>query len=395
MKTSQTDKIESTNASSNKKEQFWYNCASLSYGWLSEILPLNATEFLIVTCTTDGDGIYKYNTINNEWTRFCAYPKDLVSTHPEVALDKDNKLLYSLNLQHQLIKFDLNKVRPLPDGYTGSDEEMEDCDLTQPSLNIALYPNGNIIWPEILVSTEKNSKAIKYSNKDERVEISKGCLLQKLFCYGDQVHILTEIEHFIYNIKNSSFTYVQELTRMYSVSLSCYLKGSDKLLLFDTHGHFQDLVIYEYDLIENKYTKSEVVYKPIMKLTDLGIVCSRDENYVIIMGGRNMYNGVYRNLDIFVFDVKKKRFMKSKRKCPFDACVHWAGIMGSAHHDELLVFGFINELYRTSAFVNIRTLSYHVTKLICKRVCNEWIHIMAKYDGQHCKIHIDSVLDCF
>ena len=80
-----------------------------------------------------------------------------------------------------------------------------------------------------------------------------------------------------------------------------------------------------------------------------------------------------------------KNLMKSTIKTPSKRFTSW--IDQNEHHDKLLVFGYINKLWKLPKYANIQTLPYYLINLIAKWVCFEDIHLMA-VDSQHWKINI-------
>eukprot|EP01084_Bolivina_argentea_P294306 506348_1 len=83
----------------------------------SKPVVINDNEFIVATSKnpwSKGDGIYKFNTHKNEWTKIFNYNKTFTCTVDSVTYDNKNKLLYfgqdhTTWCQHPMFIFDLKK----------------------------------------------------------------------------------------------------------------------------------------------------------------------------------------------------------------------------------------------------------------------------------------------
>ena len=129
-----------------------------------------------------------------------------------------------------------------------------------------------------------------------------------------------------------------------------------------------------------------------------GYAVNKTEEFLFILGGEQvLFDGSLQELNIItIYDIQQDRFMECTLECPFKGDMH-AICMGDDKRDELLVFGFVNDLYQAKEFKNLRKLPVCLINLILKRVNNEYLHILQlSYhddDNQHYKINIDDILN--
>lgn len=138
-------------------------------------------------------------------------------------------------------------------------------------------------------------------------------------------------------------------------------------------------------------------------MTNSGIICSLDERYIVRFGGTSNLTANIGEprpvLDgIFVYDLKARTVTKSAIKCPISSSFR-AVLLGSNMRNELTVFGFIKQCYKSKNLHNVQTLPYHVNHLMSKWYSEEWIHLIVVecYDKQrksgHWKVNLDKLID--
>ena len=130
-------------------------------------------------------------------------------------------------------------------------------------------------------------------------------------------------------------------------------------------------------------------------ICEFGIISSIDEKYIIIIGG-NRDNGRRYNIwnqtdDIWIFDIKNNKFIKSKIKCPSKEKFKAVSVVNQ-NYLSLLTFGYIHNLEKQIVFFNIIPLE--IIELIYSMVRSKTIYIMEAdgMPGAHWKIDINHLL---
>ncbi len=89
--------MKSTEIESNK----WIELTSFPFANVSQQFLINNNEFLaavsIKNKNVNGDGVYKFNTIKNEWIKIFDYDNDFECIVNSAAYDLEHKLLYVHN----------------------------------------------------------------------------------------------------------------------------------------------------------------------------------------------------------------------------------------------------------------------------------------------------------
>eukprot|EP01084_Bolivina_argentea_P066487 121189_1 len=105
----------------------WNKLLYFPFTYFSQPFVVNNDEFMVVPYKTfdcDGDGIYKFNTQKNEWTKIFDYEANFNCSAYSVAYDNKHKLLYicdiNTGLKTRMSTFDLkttNKVTSKTEQY--------------------------------------------------------------------------------------------------------------------------------------------------------------------------------------------------------------------------------------------------------------------------------------
>ena len=94
--------------------------------------------------------------------------------------------------------------------------------------------------------------------------------------------------------------------------------------------------------------------------------------------------------DIYVYNVKHIEFRKCSIKCPekgvFDAFIN------DIDGDNVLTFGYINNCFKCNNFFNVRPLPYYLIKLIAKKVCIQYVHLINVKSGKHWKMDLNQIM---
>lgn len=127
-----------------------------------------------------------------------------------------------------------------------------------------------------------------------------------------------------------------------------------------------------------------------------GMVMSSSGRYFVCFGGKFQRNGKRKRTNsIVIYDLKLQTARISSIVCPIFGGYH-AVRVGDDLKSELLVFGFINRLFKTAAFRNVQVLPLHLIRLIDKWNCreNEYICLIArnKLRDNHWQIRIKDII---
>ncbi len=207
--------------------------------------------------------------------------------------------------------------------------------------------------------------------------------------------------HFVYNNHSTNqFTKITSFKSVGNSLLHCsviYLHSRKLILMFggkETKNNTFQITnsIYQFSCPDSKWTKAQIEMP--QKLEHFGLVATKNEQYIIILGGRTNF-GVssyypYSN-NIFIYDIRNNIFTKSKVKCPKKAKYH-AIILNNSKRDELTCFGFVNKCYKKEQFEGVQLLPQYLIKFISCYFCHEEIYLLARATGHHWKINIDFIL---
>ena len=107
------------------------------------------------------------------------------------------------------------------------------------------------------------------------------------------------------------------------------------------------------------------------------IICTAHEKYLIFLAGKEKdrweFIHAFITKSIFVYDMMNKTLLKS----PIETCENCCTVMMDRNEkgEDLLVFGYMNELWRTSEFRSMPLLPFYFIRLIKKWVCIERIYM--------------------
>ncbi len=123
------------------------------------------------------------------------------------------------------------------------------------------------------------------------------------------------------------------------------------------------------------------------------IICTKNEQFIICLGGCDDY--IFANNNIMIYDFKTNKFSESAVQLPKKENVV-SVMINKEIKDELLTFGFVNDCYRLQQFKSIPLMPYYIIKCVSSFICNEFIHIIGKLKETsaetHWKINVDCVL---
>eukprot|EP01084_Bolivina_argentea_P300347 517890_1 len=283
---------------------------------------INNDEFVVVA--SFDQGIHTYNINQNEWTIIDAGIDIDINAHG-CAFNKQKQSLFVCD-GFKLLEFDLNKER--------------------------------------LKEQRESSQLITHC--------------PSLIYVNDKLHAVfgNPVKHMIWNKQTNDFKEIyqfDEFTRGIQDHALVHLKSKKCILLFggedllDFWTDNQSDLIYEYSLSTHKWNKLNI--KMPEKLSRFGIVSTRFDQYIIILGGLAFYGigcDSQCSDNIYFYDIKCNSFRKSKVKCPKLQFRYNAVITNNKYNDELLTFGFINKCYKSNKFINLKHLPVDLIKLIGK-----------------------------
>ena len=172
---------------------------------------------------------------------------------------------------------------------------------------------------------------------------------------------------------------------------SQYVQSQNYILNVTINRYGDGRFIHKYSLTDEQLIETDFrfPYKEDEIRSCSGYVLSKNEKYLIILGGRNevddeLFDG------IILFDIDENRLIDCELKCPFKGEME-AISMDNYENSELLVSGYIRHLWRSPKFKNMITFPICLLNLISQRICIEYIHIVARRGLEHWKINFDDI----
>eukprot|EP01084_Bolivina_argentea_P015580 29197_1 len=313
---------------------------------LSQPCMVNNDEFVVVpskASTYNGDGIYKFNIHKNEWIKIFCYDTNFKCCIGSTAYDNQHKLLH-ISDRSRMVTFDLK---------------------TKDKITIKKQQHRidfRLIFAENKLHQICNSAAIGGTPQS-----------------GD---------HYVYDATEQfqKITTFQSFDGLADYGL-IYLKSQNSIFAFGGRTLF-DLTntIYRFSCVDSKWKELNV--KIPIKLFAFGLVATKNEQYIIIFGGAT--DASFSD-DIFIYNVRKNIFTKSKMKCPKKGSYH-AITINNSKHDEIATFGFVNGCYKAANFVGVQILPHYLIKIIGCYFCHEEIHLLRRDSGEHWEINVDHIL---
>eukprot|EP01084_Bolivina_argentea_P128776 227555_1 len=333
----------------------WTTMSKFGFSAFSTPIQISNKQFVVLPSKNQcraGDGVYKYNIDHNIWTKILDYDKDFVLYSSDIAFNKESQSIYTWLGSTSLHTFNLK---------------------TKQSQTIATF---------------------KHVNGPVRM----------IFIHG-RLHLIIYQRHFVWNEQNKE---EEEIHRFQPVGVRVgngpsggygliFLESVNKLLLIGGGGWNGDL-IYEFCMKNKTWHKWN--NKLPKTLQRFGVVSTRDDQYLIILGGSSRY-GWEPSDDIFICDMRKKTkcFVQSKIKCPFQKPTYHnqpkfeynAFITNNIEKDNLLCFGFIAHCFKAERMMDAY-LSLDVVQLIVKYIFSEDVYLMKRDTGHLYKMNVNDIL---
>ena len=284
-----------------------------------------------------GAGIYKYDFRKDEWNELVKYPKDLQMSCRAYKYDSNSNILtlYSSDDQQCMKKYQVNLRTKT--------------------------------WCTAQTKDLKDDGVSMYSLIDQKL------------------HIIGNGTHRIWNETLQETCQVYEFEVLMSTGFHSivHLERKQKLMIF---GGFSEQFhrctdrIYQYDLGIDIWRKCEAVLP--MKLHLMGCTVTKDEMYVILLGGWGQYDdGREDSKNIFVYDVDKDEIYKSEVECPSKG--QHRAVMSDNYEETL-------KLMHWYARVLGMVVPIELMEMISWMGVVEYVHVIK--DKKHWRITLECVL---
>eukprot|EP01084_Bolivina_argentea_P290518 499047_1 len=273
----------------------------------SNLIALNDAAFVVAYNENDL-GLSKFDTINSKWSQLIKYPNSYISspksTHNMLSFDIINYCLY---LYTEWYEDDYN------DGCMRDFYYIPPTKRTKGKISIIDLKKDDYKIYNILNRT--------VNRKDDIGTVAYCIAYGNCICINSKCHLIggkNNNKHFIFDsdsktlkIMNSSIPMIND-NYIFNNGL-IYLPSKKCLYFFGgrTGVTFSDL-IWKYSLKKNEWKLFKNVKLP-KKMEKFGFCLSKNNKFVYIFGG---YDGSSNLDDIYMWNLKKMTFIKSKVKCP-------------------------------------------------------------------------------
>ena len=267
------------------------------------------------------------------------------------------------------------------------------------SLSIAYNANSK----DLFISTSRTNSSTHFhifnmGRKElQRITSDETCLPQ-LICMDSVCHCIGpdgDVNgHKVFNHDTKRWEYIHIFDEPLSNFGSFELEFSSKrkeLLLFGGYQLGADWnkfnEIHKYALSTNKWTKLDI--KLPTKMARFGHVITKEQQYVIILGGHKHFDLVEGREDlIYIFNLESMEIVQSEIRLPGRMDCD-AVIMENKEENDLLVHGFIRkEINKFNMNIPFALIS-----LIGIWHSIEYIHVISKRGRKHWKINIDRLFE--
>ena len=374
----------------------WINYGKIPKNILCGVsIRLNENELIMVSESNNYEnieryGIYKYNKHFNKWIKILCYPKNFFIVELlEICIDKklnkiyisiendtfdhENETIFVVDIIKQTI-MNIPNIKGLGIDSDGFENYLQQYRLS----NQSVFENGNI---HSFVNTFEY-----YDNNNNNNNES--------------------FKHFIWNTNNNNninneckilYDFKNEINGIKDIVCSkcIYVKSKNILLLIGGKDRLNKIKkgvgIWKFSLKFKKWYKICDGIK--FKFHSVSVTLTANENYVIIAGGYYLANNkknhikykILNNDKIYVLDIKnnnnnKYKLFKSTIKCPLSGNNNICRLGGEINN-ELLVIGWIRNLFKIKQFNNLIIPPMHIMKMIKNWYDQEMIHWLWK--GQY------------
>ena len=253
---------------------------------LSNLVKINDYEFVGAALSKTA-GLYKYNTLSNEWKCLIKYPANFKPKYHRICYDEVNKIIYLHGDAQQMVIFRLHTLN---------------VEIIESGINTGSWPELSMINGECHVILGGDSTSdYKWNSKLKQFE--------KVFEFD--------------------FPYDANAYREYSPHDGVcghriiHIKSQNKSILFGGYDQSNDEYLddiwecnHNYD--KNNYTKWKKLsnIKLPIGMCDFGIILTKNEDYVIMFGGDASEWDMEGIKSILILDLDEMKFYQSKIKLP-------------------------------------------------------------------------------
>eukprot|EP01083_Nonionella_stella_P019754 54826_1 len=302
-------------------------------------------------------GIYKYNINSNEWTKFIPYPSDFNLNCPGIAYSQlDHKLyLYDSNAQITVIHIKSQQFSVFASGHSMYDVYPD------------WYPpmiNANGVTHLIVPST------VYVESLKEEVQ-------------GIPTHVL-------WDAKNKYFNVIREFQDFFSFHCFIHIKSKNVMLLLGVRSSPS----YLYALNTGQRVQLPDINHIKYKLISAAVL-TNDEKHIIMPCSDGLY---VINIQFNTSCELEYKLQKSLVCLPtsFTGHAQCECLITGGWKDEILVIGYIKQLFMSTEFEDLRMPPIYLMKLISSWYVEEMIHLIEFNDGsmerEHVAIHVKNIL---
>ena len=312
----------------------------------SSIIVLTKDNHLLIV---KRQGIWKYHVDDHAWNKLITYPPNFrFSKHMNVIYDEQTNCLYIFYVK-ELWQIDLN------------------C------------------------KDKKFSKLYDFSH-DLSVLIQKILYPPLMFKHKNEIHIVAKGRR----QQHSQFHLIFDKTRNiseYEYYSTNYTLSKDGVMMkqrnsFVTIGRNNvDFCVFEYSFSMNKWTNWKIQQFPQIEGP---IVGTETEDYLFC---------VNRHLkDIYVIDVNQRKCRKSAIRLPKTlACLDGFVISSNHSNDILLVFGYMNDIWKCKIYSNVPLFPEYLIRLISNFLYFESLQVIGRNwysdEANYLTINIDEIVN--
>lgn len=330
----------------------WEQLTKFHIRYFAEPQFINNEEYIVIPHKQESvrsDGIYSYNIKNNKFTKIIDYPtRENYQVYAQTsAYDPKHNCIY------------LSFVKDLAVSNT---RHILRIDLNTKKLDILSQYESNGNFSTLIVIDNK---------------------LHQIGGGDKPIHSMWDLS----KLQDENYKKVEyklhgsQTERLRNTGL-IYLKSRNCLLLFGgARRNDPSDSIHEFSLTDNKWI--ELNTKLPRRVSEFGIVKTRSERYVIIMGG-SMRD------EIYIFDTRDNTIKTSKIKTPVRENFH-AAITNN--NNEMLTFAFIRDCYRDKEFEDVPQIPLSLMDLIAEWCINDEIYLLQLAEGHHWRINVDTILN--
>ena len=294
-------------------------CPVTSTRIVSNLVSINDSEFVCATFKQtpqedDDLGLYKYNTISNEWKLILKYPAEFESAGHRICYDAESNAIYMYGIKSQMININLTTMK---------------INVYATDYDVGYYPTLLML----------NSKCHIILGRKSIYHYKWNSNLNKM----EEVFKFSQFEN--NEAQDTYYFSIQSSTPGLDAPGIIHIKSQNKLLLFGgwnpANPNQCSDEIFEYNINNKdvKWAKLDDVKLPL-DMNDFTWVLSRNEEYLIIFGGEDIDGDRIEN--IFILDLSSMQFYSSRIKLTCQGRAHAVSMHNERYR--LLISGFVRNI---------------------------------------------------